>query len=198
MMNMKGSQQEGDPPGAVTRLLRHIAEGRAEAAHELLPLIYNHLHAIAEYRMARERPGHTLQATELVHEAYLRMVGSQNIAWNDRAHFFHVAAEAMRRLLIEHARKHGRIKRGGNRLRIPLTVLDLAAEQYEEQVLALDDAMTRLDHIDHDAAEVVRLRFYAGLSLEQTADTLGVSPSTAKRDWAFARAWLQRDLMNQT
>jgi RNA polymerase sigma factor (TIGR02999 family) len=183
--------------GEATRLLLELAEGRAGAADELLPMVYTHLRAIAEQRMELERPGHTLQATALVHEAYLRLVGAHDIAWNGRAHFYHIAAEAMRRLLVEHARARGRIKRGGDRQRAPLNILDLAADPDEEQIVALDDAMRRLEQVDGQAAEVVRLRFYAGLSVEQTSDALGISARTVKRDWAFARAWLHQALAGE-
>jgi len=190
---------EGDEAqlGGLTQLLRRAAEGQSQAADQVLPLVYEQLRAIAQQRMAMERAGHTLQATALVHEVYQRVVGAGEISWTDRAHFYHVAAEAMRRLLIEHARKRGRIKRGGERQRVPLSVLDLAAAQDEDQILALDDALRRLEGVDGDAAEVVRLRFYAGLTLEQAAEAMNRSPSTTKRDWAFARAWLHQALRHE-
>jgi RNA polymerase sigma factor (TIGR02999 family) len=191
---MTGGGNKPTATGDLTQLLRAAAEGQSGAADELLRLVYNHLHSIAQMRMARENPGHTLQATDLVHEVYLRVLGEHAIAWNGRAHFYHVAAEAMRRLLIEHARRRDRVKRGGGRQRVPLNVVDLAAEQDEEQILALDSAMRRLQEVDGDAAEVVRLRFFAGLSVEQSAEALNVSPRTIKRDWAFARAWLHQAL----
>jgi RNA polymerase sigma factor (TIGR02999 family) len=189
-----GRGGQGDPRADLTGLLRGVAGGEPGAADRFLPLIYDQLKAIARQRMGAERPGHTLQATALVHEAYLRVIGDQPIAWNGRAHFFHVAAEAMRRLLIEHARARGRVKRGGERTRVPLSVVDLAEEQDEAQIMALDDALRRLEGVDAQAAEVVRLRFYAGLGVEETAAALGCSARTVKRDWAFARAWLHRAL----
>ncbi len=183
--------------GALTQLLRQAAEGQSQAAGRALPLVYEQLRAIARQRMSLERAGHTLQATELVHEVHQRVMGAADIRWADRAHFYHVAAEAMRRLLIEHARKRGRVKRGGERQRVPLSILDLAAAQDEDQIVALDDALRRLEGVDGDAAEVVRLRFYAGLTLEQTAEVMDRSPRTIKRDWAFARAWLHQALHDE-
>ncbi len=182
------------PPEAITHLLKDVGEGRAGAVEALMPLVYEHLRAIARTRMGQERPGHTLQATALVHEAYLRIVGEQSRQWNGRSHFFHAAAEAMRRLLIEHARSRGSVKRGGTRKRVPLNYLDLAAAQDEEMIVSLDAALDGLDRVDPEAAEVVRLRFFAGLDVEQTAETMGISERTVKRDWAFARAWLHRYL----
>ena len=191
-----GHSREGSPPEDVTRLLQEVTDGRPGAADELLPRVYAQLRAIAQQRMALERPGHTLQATALVHEAYLRVIGP-HVAWHGRAQFFHVAAQAMRRLLVEHARARGRIKRGGDRKRVLLNVLDLAEEQDEEQILALDGALERLETVDGQAAEVARLRFYAGLSVEQTAEALGTSARTVKRDWAFARAWLHQAIAGE-
>jgi RNA polymerase sigma factor (TIGR02999 family) len=182
------------PEEEADRLTRLLRAGDESAAAQLLPLVYAQLRAIAVQRLAHERHDHTLQATALVHEAYLRMFGDRDMAWNDRAHFFHMAAESMRRLLIEHARRRGRIKRGGDRRREPLNVLDLAADQDETQIVALDEAVRRLEGVDPAAAEVVRLRFFAGLSVEHAAAALNVSPRTIKRDWAFARAWLHRAL----
>jgi RNA polymerase sigma factor (TIGR02999 family) len=199
-MSLGPGEESQAPPGGLTRLLRRAAEGESAAAEQVLPLVYEHLRAIARQRMALERAGHTLQATALVHEVYQRVLGAAEISWADRSHFYHVAAEAMRRLLIEHARKRGRVKRGGGggeRLRVPLSVLDLAAEQDEDQILALDGALRRLEGVDPDAAEVVRLRFYAGLTIEQTAEAMGQSPRTTKRDWVFARAWLHQALHDQ-
>jgi RNA polymerase sigma factor (TIGR02999 family) len=191
---------EGETPAAapdLTQLLQAASDGQSGASDELLSLVYTHLHSIARARMAQERPGHTLQATALVHEAYLRVLGEHKLAWNGRAHFLHVAAEAMRRLLIEHARRRARTKRGGDRQRVPLNVLDLAAEPDEQQILALDGALGRLEAVDAQAAEVVRLRFFAGLSVEQSAEALNLSARTIKRDWAFARAWLHQALQGQ-
>ena len=174
----------------VTRILAAIEGGDARAADELLPLVYEQLRRIAQQRMAEERSGHTLQATALVHEAYLRLVGGQEVGWANRAHFYFAAAEAMRRILIEHARKRNRIKRGGDRRRAPVSVADLAAEEDFEEIVAVDDAIRRLEEEDAQAARVVRLRFFAGLSVDETARALDVSPRTVAREWAYARAWL--------
>ncbi len=174
----------------VTRVLAAIESGDACAVGKLLPLVYEQLRAIARQRMAQERAGHTLQATALVHEAYLRLVGGQEVAWANRAHFYSAAAEAMRRILIEHARKRDRIKRGGDRCRAPVSVADLAVEQDFEEIVAVDDAIRRLGEEDAQAAKVVRLRFFAGLSVDETARVLEVSPRTVAREWAYARAWL--------
>ena len=174
----------------VTRILAAIEGGDARAADELLPLVYEQLRRIAHQRMAEERSGHTLQATALVHEAYLRLVGGQEVGWANRAHFYFAAGEAIRRILIEHARKRNRIKRGGDRHRVPVSVADLAAEEDFEEIVAVDDAIRRLEEEDAQAARVVRLRFFAGLSVDETARALDVSPRTVAREWAYARAWL--------
>ncbi len=168
--------------------------GRRRSSDTLFDQVYAQLRAIAGDYMRRERPGHSLQATALVHEAYVRIAGDRPDGWTSVGQFYSAAAEAMRRILIEHARLRGRVKRGGGRRRMPLSVLDLAAEPDEEQIMALDAAIGRLEKVDRDAAEVVRLRFFAGLSVEQTAEGLGLSARTVKRDWAFARAWLHQAL----
>ena len=187
---------EASPDAPVTRLLREVEAGKPQAADALLPLVYDQLRELARHRMAEERAGHTLQATALVHEAYLRLVGDRPAGWAGRAHFFHAAAEAMRRILIEHARGRGRVKRGGGaeRQRVPLSVIDLAAENDSGEILDLDDAVCRLEQQSPDVAAVVRLRFYAGLTIEETAEALGISPQSVKRDWAYARAWLFHQL----
>jgi RNA polymerase sigma factor (TIGR02999 family) len=173
-------------------MLREV--GDSGDAHELLPLVYDHLKAIAGARMQSERSGHTLQATALVHEAWMRIAGGADVAWTDRAHFYSVAAEAMRRILIEHARARGRVKRGGGLQRQPLSVVDLATEADSGEILALDEAIGRLEEQDARAAKIVRLRFYAGLSVDETAQALDLSRRTVMREWAFARAWLYRTL----
>ena len=178
----------------VTHILATIEGGDARAADKLLPLVYEQLRAIARQRMAQERAGHTLQATALVHEAYLRLVGGQQVPWMNRGHFYIAAAEAMRRILIEHARKRDRVKRGGDRRRVPVSVADLAAEQDSEEILAVDEAVRRLEEMDAEAAKVVRLRFFAGLSVDETARALDLSPRTIAREWAYARAWLHNAL----
>lgn len=164
---------------------------QTEDASSLLPQVYDELRALARYRMAQERPDHTLNATALVHEAYMRLAGPKGFV--NRAHFFKAAANAMRNILIEHARGKSRLKRGGGDIsRMPLNVLDLAELSNSDQILALDDGIQRLDRESPTAASVVRLRFYAGLSVEETAEALGVSPRTVHREWTYARAWLFR------
>jgi RNA polymerase sigma factor (TIGR02999 family) len=177
-----------------TRLLNAVSEGDPHAAVELLPLVYDELRKLAHHRMLGERRDHTLAATGLVHEAYLRLVGNGEMSWANRAHFFHAAAEAMRRILIEHARTKAGPQRGGGRMRVPLDVVDLAEEADPAQIMALEEAISRLEEEDADAARVVRLRFYAGLSVEEVARAVGASPRTVKRDWSFARAFLLRAL----
>ena len=177
-------------PGEVTRLLERAGGGDPRAAGELLPIVYEQLRVRARTEMAGEKAGHTLQPTALVHEAYLRLVGNRELAWDNRAHFYVAAAEAMRRILIEQARKKGRLKRGGNRRRIPLNVVDLAERGDVEEILSLDDAVRRLEERDRRMADVVRLRFYSGLSETETAAALGVSERTVRREWSTARAWL--------
>jgi len=185
---------ESTAPEQLTRLLGAAARGDAHAAQELLPLVYEQLRDLARYRMADERAGHTLQATALVHEAYLRLVGDRDVPWSGRAHFFAAAAEAMRRILIDHARAHGGPKRGNGRRRVPLNVVDLAAPDQSTEILSLDEALSRLEGVSADLAQVVRFRFYAGLSVAETAEALSVTPRTVERRWAAARAWLFREL----
>ena len=174
----------------VTQILSAIEHGDARAVDKLLPHVYGELRALAQHQMSGERTEHTLQATALVHEAYLRLVGVENLSWANRGHFFRAAAEAMRRILIEHARKRGRVKRGGRLTHVSLDALELAVGENSGSFLVLDDAIRRLSEHDARAAEVVRLRFFAGLDIEQTAKVLDVSPMTVKREWRFARVWL--------
>jgi RNA polymerase sigma factor (TIGR02999 family) len=174
---------------AVTELLRAMGK-RESAAEELLAVVYEHLRLIARQRMGGERAGHTLQATALVHEAFLKLIGDEDISWENRGHFYAAAAQAMRRILIDHARKRHAEKRGGSLKRVPLSVVDLATDTDPEQVMALEEAMTELERSDPRAASVVRLRFFAGLDVEETASVLGLSERTVMRDWAYARAVL--------
>ncbi|HTK75464.1 MAG TPA: ECF-type sigma factor [Gemmataceae bacterium] len=176
----------------VTRLLDAAVAGDRRAAADLLPLVYDELRTLAAARMAAEKPGHTLDATALVHEAYLRLVGGQQ--FDGRGHFFAAAAEAMRRILVENARRKHRLRHGGGRQRLDLDNLDLPADADDEELLALDEALERLAAEEAKAAEVVKLRYFAGLTIEQTAEALGVSVRTANRHWAYARAWLYQQL----
>lgn len=173
----------------VTRLLRDCGDDR-QAWAELLPIVYDELRQIARRRMAGERAQHTLEATALVHEAWMRLVDDRGMDWKGRRHFFGAAAEAMRRVLVDHARKVKSEKRGGQRERVPITVCDLGVEDDPDRLLALDDALEVLAKEDERAAEVARLRFFAGLDVEETAHALEVSERTVMREWAYARARL--------
>jgi RNA polymerase sigma factor (TIGR02999 family) len=175
----------------VTHLLNAIEQGDPHAAEQLLPLVYDELRKLAAQKLAQEKPGQTLQATALVHEAYLRL-GDAAQHWNSRGHFFAAAAEAMRRILVENARRKGRTKHGGGRRRVEMDGLELAVDLPVDNLLALDEALTTLAERDAQAAHLVRLHCFAGLSIEQAAEVLALSPRTAYRDWAFARAWLYR------
>lgn len=174
----------------VTTLLSRATDGDEQAANELLPMVYRQLRAIANNRMSSENPGHTLQATALVNEVFLRLFGNRKLPWQNRAHFYATASEAMRRVLLDHARAKGREKRGGTGKKMPLNVAELAADGNAEQIVALDEALCRLEEQNPEAAGIVRLRFYAGLSVDQTAEALQMSPRTVDRRWKFARAWL--------
>jgi RNA polymerase sigma factor (TIGR02999 family) len=181
-------------------MVQAVQSGRRAAADELLPLVYAQLRAVAQRQMSRERPDHTLQATALVHEAYARLVGNDELEWAGRGHFYAAAAEAMRRILVEHARARARVKRGGPGVdgrRVPLSVVSLAEDQNPQEILTLDETFRRLEQRAPEMADVVRLRFYAGLSGEQTALALGVSPATVKRRWTWARSWLYREMQRE-
>jgi RNA polymerase sigma factor (TIGR02999 family) len=183
----------------VTRILEAIDQGEPGSADRLLPLVYEELRKLAAARLARERPGQTLQATALVHEAYLRLVaGSDAKPWNDRGHFFGAAAEAMRRILVENARRKGRGRHGGGLRRVDLDPgASLAEPPPDDDLLALDEALDRLAALDPKRAEVVKLRFFAGLTMPEAAGAMGVSLATAERYWAFARTWLFAELREQ-
>jgi RNA polymerase sigma factor (TIGR02999 family) len=179
----------------VTRILSAIEQGDPQAAAQLLPLVYDELRKLAAQRLAHEQPGQTLQATALVHEAYLRLVGGeQTQSWDNRRHFFAAAAEAMRRILVEKARRKQSAKRGGDMTRQDLDALEIAIPEIPEDVLALDEALNKLAATDKTAAELVHLRFFAGLPLAEAARHLGVSPRTVDRLWAYTRAWLHQEL----
>jgi RNA polymerase sigma factor (TIGR02999 family) len=181
----------------LTRLLVRVEHGDPRAAEELLPLVYAELRKLAAQKMAREAPGHTLQPTALVHEAWLRISGNEPSKWNGRDHFFAAAAEAMRRILIENARRKRALRHGGNRQRVEIEKLQIPAELKEDQLIALDEALELLSQQDKVKAQVVKLRFFVGLTNEEIADILGLSAPTAKRYWAYARAWLYREMRNQ-
>jgi RNA polymerase sigma factor (TIGR02999 family) len=175
----------------VTRILSDIERGAPQAAEQLLPLVYEELRKLAAQRLARERPGQTLQATALVHEAYLRLVGDQpDRPWDGRRHFFAAAAEAMRRILIDRARDRRRQRRGGGRRRVRIDLDALLIDSPCDDLLALDEALEALARVDPDGAELVRLRAFAGLTLSEAADAMGIGRRTSDRYWAYARAWL--------
>jgi len=178
----------------VTRILSAIERGDANAAKELLPLVYEELRRLATQKMAQEAPGQTLQATALVHEAYIRLVGCEAGSWSNRAHFFAAAAEAMRRILIENARRKQRLKHGADRRKVELDDVDIAIEGPSIDLIALDEALSKLAQEDSAAAELVKMRFFAGLTLEQVAAVLGISRRTADRNWAYAKAWLYQEI----
>jgi RNA polymerase sigma factor (TIGR02999 family) len=180
----------------VTQILSAIAQGDTQAASQLLPLVYDELRKLAAHRLAHQTPGQTLQPTALVHEAYLRLVGDpEGSNWDNRGHFFSAAAEAMRRILVENARRKGRRKHGGDLTRHDLDAAEpVALPEVREDLLALDEALTKLTSVDPQAAQLVQLRYFAGLSIPEAARVLGVSPRTADRLWAFARAWLLREV----
>ncbi len=179
----------------VTRILAHIEEGDPSAADQLLPLVYAELRRLAASRMKHEKPGQTLQATALVHDAYVRLVEDGEARhWNSRGHFFGAAAEAMRRILVEQARQKESLKRGGGRKRVELSDADLGTQGRDLDLIALDEAINGLELHDPRAARVVKLRYFAGLTIKQAAETIGISPSTADNDWVFARSWLRVQL----
>jgi len=189
----------------VTRILSAIEQGDPHAAEQLLPLVYDELRKLAAQKLAHEKPGQTLQATALVHEAYIRLVASGNSpqpaaqarAWNSRGHFFAAAAEAMRRILIDRAREKVALKRGGDWKRIPLEEVDPPAGTSPEDLLALDEALEQLTQLDATAGQLVKLRYFCGLSVDEAATALNVAVPTAYRHWTFARAWLHRQVAGQ-
>jgi RNA polymerase sigma factor (TIGR02999 family) len=182
----------------VTRILDAIARGDPRAAGELLPLVYDELRKLAAQRLAQEKPGQTLQATALVHEAYLRLVGANpEQPWNSRGHFFAAAAEAMRRILVEQARRKQRVRHGGGRQRIDLDEACAVVQPPSDDLLALDEALTRLADRDPVRADLVKLRFFAGLTMPEAARALGISLATAERYWTFARTWLFAELSGE-
>ncbi len=179
----------------VTQVISQIESGTPGAAEKLLPLLYDELRKLAEHKLAHEKPGQTLQATALVHEAYVRLVDVKNSQnWNSRGHFFSAAAEAMRRILIERARRRACVKHGGDRRREELQPAEIAAPEATDDLLALDEALERLRLNDSQSAELVKLRYFAGLTIPQAAEVLGVSPRKADFLWSFARAWLRREM----
>ena len=174
----------------VTRILNAIEQGDSKAADELLPLVYEELRILATQKLSREKPGQTLQATALVHEAYIRLVGAENQNWDSSGHFFAAAAEAMRRILVDNARRKKSLKRGEKHQRVNLEDAYLAIEEPSEDIVALDEALSELATSDKLKVDLIKLRYFAGLTLEQAAVSLNLSLTTAKRHWRYARAWL--------
>jgi RNA polymerase sigma factor (TIGR02999 family) len=179
-----------DAASEITLVLQAIRRGGGQASAELLPLVYDELRRLAAARMAQEQPGQTLQATAMVHEAWLRLVADGERTWQNRAHFFGAAAEAMRRILIENARRKSRLKRGGGQIRLDIGDLELAATTPDEKILLMDEALEKLARQDSEKARIVVLKFYGGLTNQEVAENLGVTERTVERQWAFAKAWL--------
>jgi RNA polymerase sigma factor (TIGR02999 family) len=185
-------------PQEVTQLLADWGRGDRSALDKLFPLVHAELHRIARRQMGRERPGHTLQATALVNEAYLKLAGQQGFELQDRAHFFAVCAQVMRHILIDHARAHARDKRGGGAIQVSLDETAAIAGEQAADFIALDDALCFLEHFDPQKGKIVELRYFAGLSIEQTAEVLNISPRTVRREWQRAKAWLYRMITEGT
>jgi RNA polymerase sigma factor (TIGR02999 family) len=186
------------PPSEITDLLVAWSGGDQTALEKLLPLVEEELHRIASHYMRRENPGHTLQPTALINEAYFRLINQKNVRWQNRAHFFGIAAQLMRRILLNYARDRHRDKRGGAALQVSLSEAALMSEVKSSELIALDEALERLAAIDERKSQVVELRYFGGLSVEETAEVLKVSPVTVIRHWNMAKAWLARELSNET
>jgi RNA polymerase sigma factor (TIGR02999 family) len=181
----------------VTQILDSIEPGDRQAADRLLPLVYEELRKLATSRMAREAPGQTLQPTALVHEAWLRLAGNEGRVWSNRAHFFAAAAEAMRRILIENARRRKALRHGGDRVRVDIQEVELAVPAADDQLLAIDEALQLFSTMDPKKAQLVKLRYFIGMTIEEAAGALGISEATAKRWWDYARAWLHTEVQRQ-
>ncbi len=181
-------------PHSVTQLLKDWSNGNQAAHDELMPLVYEELHRLARRYMSRERRGHTLQTSALVNEAYLRLVDQREVTWQSRAHFFGIAAQLMRRILVDHARSRQYSKRGGGARQVSLDEGAIVSPERAAVVVALDDALTSLAVIDSRKSQIVELRFFGGLSIEETAEVLAVSPGTIMRDWTLAKAWLRKEI----
>jgi RNA polymerase sigma factor (TIGR02999 family) len=181
-------------PATITQLLIRWRNGDQAALDELVPQVYSELRRLANYYLRHERPNHSLQATALVHEAYLRLVDEKNIEWQNRAHFFGIAAVRMRHILVEHARSRQAAKRGGGEYRLSLSKADQLAEKHDINLLALDEALQRLEVLDEQKVRIVELRFFGGLTIEETAEVMKLSPATVKRGWSMARAWLRSEV----
>ncbi len=178
----------------VTLMLENCIKGQKGAVDQLLPYVYDELRRISSRYLNDEYRNHTLQTTELVHEAYIKMVGNENITWQNRAHFFGIAAQSMRQILVDHARKRKSLKRGEGKSNMSLEDAFEISEKSDEQILALDEALNRLEAFEERPGKIVELRYFSGLTIEETAEALDISPATAKRDWNFAKAWLYREI----
>jgi RNA polymerase sigma factor (TIGR02999 family) len=178
----------------ITELLVGYGRGDKEALDQLMPVVYDELRRQAARYLRREQAGHTLQTTALIHEAYMRLVDQRNVQWQNRAHFFGIAAQLMRRILVDHARTKKRVKRGGSAVRVSLGDATVAVKGQDLDVVALDEALDRLARVDEQQSRVVELRFFSGLTVEETAEVMGISKATVKRDWSMAKAWLHREL----
>ncbi len=181
----------------ITRLLQQAGRGNREAASQLMPLVYDELRRIASFYMRGERKGHTLNTTALVHEAYLRLVDNERIGYQNRAHFYALAAQAMRRVLVDWARRRQAAKRGGGQAKIELEKGAAVTEEQSEEILALDEALARLEQFDERQSKIVELRFFGGLTIAEVAQTLQISPATVKREWSMARAWLYAQIRDK-
>jgi RNA polymerase sigma factor (TIGR02999 family) len=186
------------PPHEVTQLLLDWSKGNQTALNKLMPLIYRELRRLAHQYLSKERTGHTMQTTDLVHEAYLRLVDQRRVRWQNRSHFFGVAAQLMRRILVDHARRHKRVKRGGDTTIVSLDEVAVVSPQSSVDLLALDEALKRLAEIDQRKATIVELRFFGGLEVKETAAFLEISEITVMRDWKMAKAWLHRELSDES
>lgn len=184
-------------PENITQLLNEWSDGDERALDRLTPLVYEELRQQAARYLRRERAGHTMQTTALINEAYLRLIDAKEVRWQGRGHFFAIAANLMRRILVDHARHRNAAKRGGSPIHVTLDRIVASAKQSDVDVLAIDEALTKLAAIDRQQAHIVELRFFSGLSVEETAAALGISPRTVKRDWSVARAWLRREIGEQ-
>lgn len=181
----------------ITQVLRELSEGRDTAPAKLMPLVYAELRKLAQAYLQEERADHTLQATALVHEAYIRLVDWQNVSWQNRAHFFALAAQVMRRILVDHAREKGAQKRGGGMTKLSLAEAASFAQQKEVDLVVLDDALEELTEFDAVQSRIVELRFFGGLTIEETAEAMKISPATVKREWTLAKAWLHKKIVRQ-
>lgn len=180
----------------ITQLLNDLSQGNNVAIEKLLPLVYDELRKISSKYLRDEYRQHTLQTTELVHEAYLKLIGNQQISWQSRAHFFGVAARTMRQILVDYARKRNAVKRGSGERKLTLDDAPLLSDASDEKILALDEALKKLEAIEERSSRIVELRYFSGLTIEETAEILQISPATVKRDWNFAKAWLYREIQN--